>query len=371
MSRRMRLEPSAPAGWMPMKPQQWAGLHRHHADDRGTSPENDVPRTHVGPAATAQRALMGRRRLLMEALAVCYIMVAAQCGGQHYLFFPGLAALAYDVLTRPWGKWASQPARLVLTPSLGAVVGVWVTRQFRYHGVAVIALVTLCLLIVAALKSNIAPTIAAGVLPLVLGIKTWIYPSSIAVSLVVLLCLLLPWQRYCRRRYRWSGATAATNLDDVLETPPGGHAWLVPFYAFVTVMAICAEASGLRLLLFPPLIVIAYAMFAHPESCPWAGKPVALLAACSLISTAGWIAVNVWGKGAFAAGCAMVFGIIVLRVLRFHMPPALAIGLLPLVIPSLSIEFPVSVTIGAAALTLAYLLYRRLNTRSAQCQTLN
>ncbi len=355
-----------------MKPQQWAIVHRHQADDRGTAPEtDDVPRTDVGLAATVQRALTRRQRVLMEALAVCYIMVAAQCDGRYYLFFPGLAALAYDVLTRPWGKWASQPARLMMTPSLGAVVGVWVTRQFPYHGLTVIALVSLCLLVVAALKSNIAPTIAAGVLPLVLGIKSWVYPASIAVSLVVLLCLLLPWKRYCRRRFRWAGTTGATNLDDVLETPPGGRAWLVPFYAFVSVMASCAEFSGLRLLLFPPLVVIAYAMFAHPDSCPWAGKPIALVAACSLISTAGWIAVSVWGKGAFAAGCAMVFGIIVLRVLRFHMPPALAIGLLPLVIASLNIEFPVAVTVGAAALTLAYLLYRRLNTRSAQCQTPN
>lgn len=358
-------------GWVPVEFLQRVSFHRQPGDGRAISPGKEVPGGRREPAVTAQRALMPHHRLLMEAVAVCYIVVAAQCDGRHYLFFPGLAALAYDVLTRPWGKWASQPARLVLTPSLGAVAGVWVARQFPYHGVTVVALVTLCLLVVAALKSNIAPTIAAGVLPLVLGIKSWVYPASIAVSLVVLLCLLLPWQRYCRRGYRWAGAAAATNLDDVLETPPGGRAWLVPFYAFVTVMAICAEASGLRLLLFPPLIVIAYAMFAHPESCPWAGKPIALLAACSLISTAGWLVVSLWGKGGFAAGCAMVFGIVVLRILRFHMPPALAIGLLPLVIGSRSIEFPVSVTIGAAALTLAYLLYRRLNMRSAQCQTPN
>ena len=343
-------------------------------DARGTSPDNpdnEVPRTHVGPAATAQRVLMPRQRLLMEAVAVGYIVVAAQCEGRHYLFFPGLAALAYDVLTRPWGTWASQPARLVLTPSVGAVVGVWITRQFPYHVVTVVALVTLCLLVVAALKSSIAPTIAAGVLPLVLGITSWVYPASIAASLVVLLCVLLPWQRYCRRRYPWAGATAATNLDDILEAPPGGRAWIVPFYAFVTVMAVCAASSGLRLLLFPPLIVIAYAMFAHPESCPWAGKPIALVAACTVMSTAGWIVVSHWGKGGFAAGCAMVFGIVVLRVLKFHMPPALAIGLLPLVIGSSGSEFPVSVTIGAAALTLAYLLYRRVNMRSASCQTPN
>ncbi|WP_461479853.1 hypothetical protein [Mycobacterium sp. HUMS_1102779] len=350
-------------GWRPVKPQQRASFHRRHVGVGGTSPDDGVlPRT---------RVLLPRHRLFTEAVAVVYIVVAAQCDGRHYLFFPGLAALAYDVLTRPWGKWASQPARLVLTPSVAAVAGVWTTRQFPYHFLTVVGLVTGCLLVVAALKSNIAPAIAAGVLPLVLGIESWVYPASIAVSLVVLLCILLPWQRYCRRRYQSADATAATNLDDILETPPGGRGWIVPFYAFVTTMALCAAASGLRLLLIPPVIVIAYAMFAHPGTCPWAGKPIALLAACSSISTAGWIAVSLWGKGGFAAGCAMVLGIIVLRALKFHMPPALAIGLLPLVIVSPGIEFPVSVTVGAAALTLAYLIYRRLNMRSAQCQTPN
>lgn len=303
--------------------------------------------------------LLLRHRLPMEAVAVLYVAVAAQCDGRCYLFFPGLAALAYDVLTRPWGKWASQPARLVITPTLGAILGVGVTRQFPYHFVTVVLLATMCLLVVAVLKSSIAPTIAAGVLPLVLGVKSWLYPVSVALSLVVLVLLLLPWQRYCRQRYRWTAGAPVADIDDVLEARPVGKTWIVPFYVFLTVLAACAAASGLRLLLFPPLIVVAYAMFAHPGSCPWAGKPTTLLAACSLMSTAGWVGVGVFGKNGIAAAFSMVVGIVALRVLKFHMPPALAIGLLPLVIPALNVKYPMSVATGALALTLAFEFYRR------------
>jgi hypothetical protein len=132
----------------------------------------------------------------------------------------------------------------------------------------------------------------------------------------------------------------------------------VPFYLFVTMMAFCATASGLRFILFPPLIVSAYEMFAHPTSCPWVRKPLTLPIACFLTSTAGWLAVTLFGSGAIAAACGMVFGIIVLRVLRIHMPPALAVGLLPLIIDCPSVKYPISVTIGTAALTLAFLFYR-------------
>ena len=295
----------------------------------------------------------------MEAVALVYIVVAAQCNGWHYLFFPELAALSYDVLTRPWGKWANQPGRLIVTPVLAAAVGTVITRILPYGVLAIVLVVALCMLLLALLKSNIAPAISAGVLPLVLGIKSWLYPASIALSLVALVGILLPWQKRCRRTYQGIGEASATNLEDVLETRPSGNRCVPPFLLFLTVMAFCATASGLRLILFPPLIVIAYEMFAHPTTCPWAGKPLALPAACVLSSTVGWIAVTLFGSGGIAAAGAMVFGVIALRFLKLHMPPALAVGLLPLVIHSPGIEYPVSVAIGTAALTLAFQLHRR------------
>ncbi|MFZ1177375.1 MAG: hypothetical protein WAO15_14125, partial [Mycobacterium sp.] len=48
-----------------------------------------------------------------------------------------------------------------------------------------------------------------------------------------------------------------------------------------------------------------------------------------------------------------------LRLLQLHMPPALAVGLLPLVINSSSIKYPISVAIGTGALTLAFQFYQR------------
>jgi HPP family len=309
----------------------------------------------------AQRRLVHRDRLLMEAVALLYmvaIALAAQFSGSYYLLFPELGAVSHDVLTRPWGKWASQPARLVLTPAVGAVIGTLVTREFPYHVLSILLVVSLCLVLLALLKSNIAPAISAGTLPLVLDIKSWLYPAEIMIGLVALVSILLLWQRRYRRSYQEAAEVSTMDLDDLLETPANGITWALPFFLFLTVMAFCATASGLRFILFPPLIVIAYEMFAHPTSCPWAGKPVALPIACFLTSSAGWAAVVLFGSGAIAAGCGMVSGIIVLRLLRIHMPPALAVGLLPLIIGSPSIKYPISVTIGTGALTLAFLLYR-------------
>lgn len=334
---------------------------------RGAPPVRGVPRHDAWYADMASEPIVDRRldlrdRLLMEAVAVIYMMLAAQCHGRHYLLFPGLAALSYDVLTRPWGKWASQPGRLIATPVLAAAFGTLVTRLLPFGVPAILLVVSACLLLLLLTKSNIAPAVAAGVLPLFLGITSWVYAASVAISLVALTLILLPWQRRCRRKYHHGADGSTTSIDDILETAPTGSAWVLPYFAFVTAMALGATVlttSGWRLLLFPPLIVIAYEMFAHPTTCPWAGKPLALPAACALTATAGWAAVRLCGSGAIAAASAMVAGVIVLRLFNLRLPPALAVGLLPLVIKSPGVQYPISVAVGAGALTLAFGMYQR------------
>ncbi len=310
----------------------------------------------------ADRPLAPSVRLVMDGMAVVYVVaiaVAAQLSGWCYLLFPALGALSHDVLTRPWGKWASQPVRLVLTPTLAAVIGTCITREFRYSVLTIELIVILCLLLIALLKSNIAPAMSAGVLPLVLGIKSWLYPASIVAGLVALVCIFLPWRWRYRRKYQGAAEVSHTDLDDVLETRATGAKWILPYFLFLTAMASCAAVSGLRFILFPPLIVMAYEMFAHPTTCPWARRPLTLPVACILTSAAGLLAVTLLRSDVIAAGCSMAFGIVVLRVLKIHMPPALAVGLIPLIIDEPSIKYPISVGIGTGALTFAFLIYRR------------
>ena len=78
---------------------------------------------------------------MAEVLAIAFmggVAAAANESGWSLLLFPELAALSHDVLTRPRGKWASQPIRLIATapgagmdaplrsPALGAAPGGYV-----------------------------------------------------------------------------------------------------------------------------------------------------------------------------------------------------------------------------------------------------
>ncbi|EIU2922724.1 hypothetical protein L4O91_005290 [Pseudomonas aeruginosa] len=49
-----------------------------------------------------------------------------------YILFPGLGALAHDVIKRPHGTWAKAPGMLVLTPLLTGL-GILILRLFDLH----------------------------------------------------------------------------------------------------------------------------------------------------------------------------------------------------------------------------------------------
>jgi len=113
-----------------------------------------------------------------------------------------------------------------------------------------------------------------------------------------------------------------------------------------------------RFILFPPLVVIGFEMFAHTATCPWAKRPLLLPVACFLAAVGGLLFWRLFGGGPAIAACSMAWGIVVLRVFDLHVPPALAVALLPFVMESPTIAYPFSVGIGTLLMTLWFLFYK-------------
>jgi hypothetical protein len=154
-------------------------------------------------------------------------------------------------------------------------------------------------------------------------------------------------------------------VDDIVEEAPHDYSWLPFFAVFLIVEIMLVGISGRRFLLFPPLVVIGFEMFAHSTICPWAGRPFVLPVVCTLSATIGVIFVSLLGVGPLAAGCTIVCGIAILRIFNSHVPPVLAIGILPFVIPPPHYEFPIVVAAGTMLLTMIFLAWQRLNRRIA------
>lgn len=285
--------------------------------------------------------------------------------GASLIYFPELAALAYDVFTRPQGAWASALFFLVFTPVVTAVIGILCARWLPYGYVSVLLIVGLSVAVVQGLRSPIAPAISAAVLPLVLGLTSWWYPPAILFGTVFLALLGWAWRTWWGPRMPTVPATRREVVDDLMELSPRRLHWAPALLIFLLAAVTLVKLTGLRLILFPPLVVIAYEMLAHPAICPWAKRPWRLPVACALTALCGCYCALTFGPGMLATALSLLLGIGILRVLDLHIPPALAVALIPQVMEELSWSYPVAVFLGTCLLVVIFFIYRRFLTRGS------
>jgi hypothetical protein len=311
-------------------------------------------------------------RFLAEVLVVSYmgaVALAAHLTGIYLLLFPELAALSHDVITRPHGKWASQPWRIILTPTLTAIVGLFMTRHTSYGAISIALVVLASLLIIKLLRSAIGPAISAGALPIVLNEKSWMYPAAIFMGLLGLGATLWIWRRYGPLFDTPSNYSRNdSRVIDELETSPHDRFWVVTLLAFVLLLGVPAQLTGLRFILFPPLIVMAYELFGHPEIPGWMARPALFPLVCVLTASIGVAACHLCRSSVIGVMLTVLCSVAILRAFKVHMPPALAVGLLPFVMTAPNIRYPISVGIGTVALTLCFWgrgYVRRIFTRIA------
>jgi len=301
-----------------------------------------------------------RGRLLGEAATVGFIAALtkiAGVAGASYILFPELGALAHDILSRPNGTWARAPVMLVLTPFLTALVGTLLTRYTGYGPGTVLLCVACGVLIIQTLRSPIAPAISAGLLPLSLDIRSWWYPPSILLGTTLLAGISLLY-RMVRTDAEHLPPSARDRQDDLVEEPAERYGWIVPYFAFVGAAVLLVHLTGWRFVLFPPLAVIGFEMFAHPQVCPWANRPLALLLTCLLSALSGWALVAWFGSGVLATAGATALGIAWLLLFNLRAPPALSVALLPFVMDRPDPFYPLAVAVGVMVLSLVFQLSR-------------
>jgi hypothetical protein len=287
------------------------------------------------------------------------IQLAAGMKGLDLLMFPELGALSNDILRRPSGAWATAPLMLVITPLITAVAGLWIANHMTFGVSSVLLDVVISMSLIELIRSPIAPGISAGLLPLVLGVHSWWYPLAITVGTGALAIISI-----VRQRIQPPPAPSMReNIDDTMEKPAPRPIWLLPYLLLLTGLACLAERTGLHFLLFPPLVVIGFEMFAHPLVCPWAIRPWHLPLACTLSAAAGVSLVALLGAGVLAAVLAMSISLVILRTIRLYAPPVLAVGLLPMVIHPVDYTFVATVMASTLILTIAFRLWQALYVR--------
>jgi hypothetical protein len=309
------------------------------------------------PRGTFASALM-----LGGLFSIVFISAVAKVAlvtGVLYVFFPELGALSYDVFTRPAGTWARAPVMLAITPTVTAAMGTALTHVMPYGLAAAALTIGGAVLIVRVMRSPILPAVSAAFLPLVFGITSWWYPISIAVMMTVLaVASILQRRIIISGEVRQAPAADAGARADETQRERWFKIWPLVFIAFLLLVYGVSVITGIRLILFPPLVVIAIEMFAHADVRPWAKRPLVLPLVCTIAAGAGIAALLAFGVGPLSVVISLLAGIATLRALRLHFPPALTMGLLPQIMPAADWSYVLAVAVGTSMLVGVFLLAR-------------
>jgi hypothetical protein len=271
--------------------------------------------------------------------------------------FPELGALGLVVFSDARHPWARSPGLLMLTPFLAALQGLWITRHLSYGPASVLLNVAVTITVLAALRSPIVPALSAGLLPLALQIKDWSYPFAILIGTGGLALVILVRARLQRNRPAELAAQQPQAEAGAHSSPvPPLRQWLLPFGLFLLGGLALVALTGSPLVLFPPLLVIAFEMMAHRQHCPWRGRYGRVLLVTNAAALVGLTLENLLGVVPVAAFLAVLATVTLLQLTRLFFPPALGVALLPFVMPHPPLTYPLFTGIGSLWLVLVVAL---------------
>lgn len=310
------------------------------------------------PAVPPQTLAARLGPALVSAVYLALFTALARASGVDLLLFPELAALTTVVIARPEHPWARAPGLLVLTPVLTGVVGISLASRLPFGPVSVALVVAVSLLLIQLLRSPVMPALASGLLPLALGIHTWHYPLALVPGTLGLALL----STLRRRRPRMADPGEAANpqagasggpagilrLGSLSHPLPPWRRWLLPLVVFLAGSLLLVHLLGSPLVLYPPLLVIAWETLARGDACPWRGRPVLLLVVILLAAVTGLVMVLWLGPVPLATLLTVLAVALLLDRLRFICPPAYAVALLPFVVHAPTASFPLHVLAGTA-----------------------
>jgi hypothetical protein len=297
---------------------------------------------------------MKKMNMFPALLLIMAMLAVAEYTGQKEIIFPEIAALALGTWIMEKPPWRSSILDFWLSPTLAALTGMLIVRLFPYAPFFMIT-GAFCLVVLQLklLRSSVLPSISAAILAIITRSGSWYYPLSVCV-----LTGTIALGRYVLERsgsWKDPGALLRKPVADRMEgdgTLSGLVQWS-KLLAGVMVISAIAAGSGRLFMVAPPLIV-AFVELSKPGGAlrDKTGKILGLLVFAAL-SGVLWFALihTVLHWPLWITACASTATVFVgYHVLQLPFPPAVAIALLPTILPRESLwSYPWQVLFGSAA----------------------
>lgn len=287
------------------------------------------------------------------ALVVAMVAGAGAWDGKDGIF-PEIAAVAFGAWVLDDRPWPGPAWTLWFSPTLAALTGVLVLRFVPVPLAWMVGLAfVLVLLELQVSRSSISPAFSAAVLPILTGIRGWLYPASVCLMTALVAGI-------AHHKERRKPAIAPTRARSCRFAQGSRLRTLVQYGKLslcILVVALAVIRLGWWFVLAPPLLV-AFVELSLPE-CRWRRQRLRLLFCLTAAALAGtlWVeAIVSWLSGPLwlAAGLAAATGFPLAAVFRIQAPPAFALALLPTILPVEALPlYPAQVLLGSLLLIAA------------------
>ena len=295
-----------------------------------------------------------RKTTIIPALLLILVMFAvAEHTGQREIIFPEISALALGGWILNKTPWRSSTLDFWLSPTLGALTGMLMVRFLPYAPAFMIAgaflLVALQLKL---LRSGVLPSISAAILAIITRSGSWYYPLS-----VCLLTGIIALGRGALDRSGTLNDPEAGSRSPIPEQAGGNWTWSElahwsKLLAGITAVSAIAAVSGHLFMVAPPLIVAFVELSRGKALRDKSGQILGLLFFAAFSGVCWLVLIHtVWqGPLWMSAGVSTATIFLAYQLLRLPFPPAVAIALLPAIVPQGSLwSYPWQVLFGSAA----------------------
>ncbi len=238
------------------------------------------------------------------------------------IILPEIAALTVGIIIFRENKWIQRPFHIFLLPTITAILGFGINFLPLQLSLKLILVLIAMLLTLRLFKSQLAPALATGLLPIVTNAHSPLFLIAILVF-VFLLYLSI-------KLFRIKPTENSVPINYI-----GHNRWLIGIC--LTWFLVCYLTGYIYFSAIPPVIVISFETLNNPALKLYVRlKRILVMFLASLI---GCLTIKYLDNLLIAGLIDLTLVAILLKLLDLRLPPAFAMVILPMILPEKSLFY--------------------------------
>lgn len=238
------------------------------------------------------------------------------------IILPEIAALSVGIITFRENKWIQRPFHIFLLPTITAILGFGINFLPLLISVKLILVLVAMLVTLRIFKSQLAPALATGLLPIVTNAHSFLF----LIAIIVFVFLLYLSIKFFRIK-------STENSVPIIYV--SHNRWLIGLCICWFLM--CYFSGYIYFSAIPPVIVISFESLNNPAlKLHIRLKRILIMFMASLV---GCLTIKYIDNLLIAGLIDLIFVAILLKLIDLRLPPAFAMVILPMILPEESLTY--------------------------------